>query len=72
MKTFFIDRMATPQGELLLIADEENQLRAIDWTDHHDRLMKLLRNHYGADTFTLVEKTQPRWIEREYAALFCG
>lgn len=72
MKTFFIDRMATPQGELLLIADEENQLRAIDWTDHHDRLMKLLRNHYGADTFTLVEKRNPGGLSESMQRYFAG
>lgn len=55
MKTFFIDRMATPQGELLLIADEENQLRAIDWTDHHDRLMKLLR--------TITVRIRSLWLK---------
>ncbi len=43
METFLIDKMATPQGELLLIADEKHRLRAIDWTDHYERLMKLLR-----------------------------
>ena len=59
METFLIDRMATPQGELLLIADEEHRLRAIDWTDHYERLMKLLRNHYGANTFSPVEQRNP-------------
>ncbi len=33
MQTFFIDRMATPVGELVLIADEQDRLRAIDWTE---------------------------------------
>lgn len=50
MDTFFIDRMATPQGELVLIADKEHRLRAIDWSDHYERLIKLLRHHYRADT----------------------
>lgn len=32
MQTFLIDRTATPVGELVLIADEQGRLRAIDWT----------------------------------------
>lgn len=53
MQTFLIDRTATPVGELVLIADEQGRLRAVDWTDHEARLMKLLNTHYRADRFTL-------------------
>lgn len=72
MDTFFIDRMATPQGELVLIADEENRLRAIDWTDHYERLMKLLRNHYRENTFTLVEKRNPGGLSESMQRYFAG
>ncbi|MEY4474500.1 MAG: hypothetical protein RL248_267 [Pseudomonadota bacterium] len=72
METFLIDKMATPQGELLLIADEENRLRAIDWVDHYDRLMKLLHNHYGATAFTLVEKTNPGGLSDCIQRYFAG
>ena len=59
MQTFLIDRTATPVGELVLIADEQGRLRAIDWTDHEARLMKLLNTHYRADRFTLREQRDP-------------
>ncbi|HDL7834534.1 TPA: methylated-DNA--[protein]-cysteine S-methyltransferase [Yersinia enterocolitica] len=72
METFLIDRMATPQGELLLIADEEHRLRAIDWADHYERLMKLLRNHYGANTFSLVEQRNPGGLSDSMQRYFAG
>ncbi|MFA3779045.1 methylated-DNA--[protein]-cysteine S-methyltransferase [Yersinia sp. 1652 StPb PI] len=72
METFFIDRMATPQGELLLIADQENRLRAIDWTDHYERLMKLLGNHYGPGAFTLVEQRNPGGLSDSMQRYFAG
>ncbi|CAI1592174.1 Methylated-DNA--protein-cysteine methyltransferase [Serratia marcescens] len=59
MQTFLIDRTATPVGELVLIADEQGRLRAIDWTDHEARLMKLLNTHYRTDRFTLREQRDP-------------
>ncbi|CNH50738.1 putative methylated-DNA--protein-cysteine methyltransferase [Yersinia aldovae] len=72
METFLIDKMATPLGELLLIADEENRLRAIDWTDHYARLMKLLRNHYGANAFTLAESRNPGGLSDSIQRYFAG
>ena len=29
-----IDRLNTPIGEMLIVADCEGNLRAVDWTDH--------------------------------------
>jgi hypothetical protein len=45
---FWIDRIATPIGELALVADEAGALRAVDWTEHTDRTERLLRLHYGS------------------------
>jgi methylated-DNA-[protein]-cysteine S-methyltransferase len=44
---FVIDRMATPIGQMLLVADGEGQLRALDWEDYEDRMRVFLRRHYG-------------------------
>jgi methylated-DNA-[protein]-cysteine S-methyltransferase len=32
--TFLIDRIETPIGELLLVADEAGKLRGVDWNDY--------------------------------------
>ncbi len=42
-----IDRIATPAGELIVIADADGRLRTIDWTDHEARMKKLLDRQYG-------------------------
>lgn len=59
MQTFLIDRMATPVGVLVLIADEQGRLRAVDWTEHEARLMKLLNTHYRTDRFQLQTQRNP-------------
>ena len=40
-----IDRVDTPIGELLLVADDAGNLRAIDWADYESRMLRLLRRH---------------------------
>lgn len=49
-----LDRLATPLGELLIVADGEGNLRAVDWADYEDRMRRLLRLHYGQCGFLLV------------------
>jgi len=44
--TFFVDRLPTPIGELMVIADDKDRLRTVDWSDHEDRAMRLLRAQY--------------------------
>lgn len=43
----FLGRMNTPIGELLVVFDDNNCLRAVDWTDHSVRMHTLLRRHWG-------------------------
>lgn len=45
---FLLDTMATPIGEMLIVTDAAGQLRALDWSDHEDRMWELLRRHYEA------------------------
>ena len=44
---FFIERAPTPTGVMLLLTDEKERLRALDWEDHEARMRRLLRLHYG-------------------------
>lgn len=49
---FSLDRLDTPIGELLIVADFDDNLRAanlraIDWSDHEDRMRRLLQLQYG-------------------------
>jgi methylated-DNA-[protein]-cysteine S-methyltransferase len=42
-----VDRLQTPIGELLIVADSAGKLRTIDWTDHEARMRQLLDRYYG-------------------------
>ena len=54
-----IDRVDTPIGELVIIADHDGNLRVVDWTDHKERMLRLLRRHYGANGFKLEPAENP-------------
>ena len=48
-----IDRFDTPIGEMVIVADHDGNLRAVEWTDHEERLHRSLRLHYGRNGFKL-------------------
>lgn len=43
------DRVETPTGRMILLADESGNLRALDWESHIERMGRLLQRHYGHD-----------------------
>ena len=67
-----MDRLPTPIGELVLLADEQGRLRALDWADHEARLQRLLRLHYGADGFTVRAERDPAGLSAALSAYFAG
>jgi methylated-DNA-[protein]-cysteine S-methyltransferase len=67
-----IDRMKTPIGELIVIADEDGALRSIDWSDHEARLRRLLRLHYGEDGYALAKQRNPHGLSAAMEAYFAG
>ncbi|MBZ4418020.1 methylated-DNA--[protein]-cysteine S-methyltransferase [Myxococcus sp. RHSTA-1-4] len=67
-----IDRTATPIGELVIVADHEGRLRAIDWTDYEARMRQLLRLHYGERGFALEPVRDPHGLTKAMAAYFEG
>ena len=52
------DRLATPVGELLILADGEGRLRTIDWTDHEARMRQLLDRYYGKGSLLDVARAR--------------
>jgi methylated-DNA-[protein]-cysteine S-methyltransferase len=73
----FIDRIDTPIGEMILVADREGNLRAIDWTDHEPRMHNFLRRHYGNgrdgnDGFKLIPTRNPGGLSRAISNYFAG
>jgi methylated-DNA-[protein]-cysteine S-methyltransferase len=67
-----IDRIDTPIGEMILVADREGNLRAIDWTDHEDRMLRLLQRHYGASGFALEPAANPHGLSDAFRRYFAG
>jgi methylated-DNA-[protein]-cysteine S-methyltransferase len=54
-----LERLPTDIGELLILSDEQQHLRAVDWSGYESRMLRLLRLHYGANGWSLTE-TAPR------------
>jgi len=69
---FFIDRMTTPIGELIVVADADGKLRTIDWTDHEARMKRLLDRYYGKGRYTLTPKRDPGGLTSAMRRYFRG
>jgi methylated-DNA-[protein]-cysteine S-methyltransferase len=69
---FFIDRLATPIGELIVIGDREGALRTIDWTDHEARMKLLLDRYYGKGRYTLTPRRDPGGLSQAMRRYFKG
>ena len=67
-----IDRIDTPIGELLLVADDAGKLRAIDWTNYESRMLRLLRLHSGKYGFHLEPARNPHGLRDTINAYFAG
>jgi methylated-DNA-[protein]-cysteine S-methyltransferase len=68
----FFDKMMTPLGELLLLADESGNLRAIEWVDHEDRLNLLLSRQYRSIQITKEYCHNPSGVSSCLEAYFAG
>ena len=42
-----IERLKTPIGEMIVITDDDGNLRTTDWTDHEVRMNQFIEIHYG-------------------------
>jgi methylated-DNA-[protein]-cysteine S-methyltransferase len=72
-----IDRIDTPIGEMILIADNDGNLRVIDWTDHEARMHTFLQRHYGKDRngndkFKLTPAHNPNGLSHAISNYFAG
>lgn len=67
-----VDRIKTPIGELAIVADEDGKLRAVEWTEHDDRMRQSLRLHYGPDGYSLKPTRNPAGLGTVLRAYFDG
>jgi methylated-DNA-[protein]-cysteine S-methyltransferase len=70
--TLLVDRLQTPIGELLIIADQAGKLRTIDWTDHEARMRQLLDRYHGKGRYTLQPARDPGGLTSAMRAYFKG
>ncbi len=65
-----LDRYQAPVAPLLVVTDEEGNLRALEFADHEARMHRLLREHYGE--YELQKGTAPASIIKALDAYFAG
>jgi methylated-DNA-[protein]-cysteine S-methyltransferase len=66
------DKFDTPIGEMIIVADHDGNLRAVEWTDHEERLHRSLRLHYGHNGFTLEPANNPFGLSDVMKRYFAG
>jgi methylated-DNA-[protein]-cysteine S-methyltransferase len=71
-RTFFVEHIDTPTGPMRVVSDDAQRLRAVDWTDHETRMLKLLRRHYGPDAVSLRAAARRSHAADALAAYFAG
>jgi methylated-DNA-[protein]-cysteine S-methyltransferase len=69
---FSLDRLETPIGPMLIVTDDAQRLRGMEWEDQRPRLEKLLRRYHGGEGFALQETTEPTPARRALQAYFEG
>jgi methylated-DNA-[protein]-cysteine S-methyltransferase len=61
---------------MVIIADRDGNLRAVDWTDHDPRAQNFLRLHYGPNNgkagFTLIPARNPNGLSNTIRSYFAG
>jgi methylated-DNA-[protein]-cysteine S-methyltransferase len=66
----FLSRLVSPLGELLLVTDEQQTIRALEFADHEARLHRVLREHY--ESTELVDSPAPEAIAQAITSYFAG
>jgi methylated-DNA-[protein]-cysteine S-methyltransferase len=67
-----IDRLDTPIGEMVIVADYDGNLRAAEWTDHEERMHRFLRLHYGEKGYTVGPGKDPHGLIKKIKRYFAG
>jgi methylated-DNA-[protein]-cysteine S-methyltransferase len=67
-----VDRLDTPIGEMLIVADHDGNIRATAWTDREERMRRSLRLHYGETGFTLEPRRNSHGLTEAIRSYFAG
>jgi methylated-DNA-[protein]-cysteine S-methyltransferase len=72
MQTIHVERMPSPIGTVLILTDDQDRLRAVDFDEHEDRLHRLLVRYCRPDRFKLIEGRPTSPARRALEAYFAG
>jgi methylated-DNA-[protein]-cysteine S-methyltransferase len=67
-----LERLPTAIGDMLIVTDDQDRLRALDFADYEARMLKLMRRHYGEGGFVLVERPLPSPARRALERYLAG
>jgi methylated-DNA-[protein]-cysteine S-methyltransferase len=67
-----VDHVATPTGEMALMADREGNLRMIEWPDQGPRLQRQLDRQFGKGRYTLTPARDPGGLSSAMRRYFKG
>jgi methylated-DNA-[protein]-cysteine S-methyltransferase len=67
-----IDRIDTPIGEMLIVADRQGNLRAVDWAEHETGMCRSLRLHYGENGYSFESARNPHGLTHAIRRYFAG
>lgn len=70
--TFSIDRLATPIGDMLIVADREGNLRATFWTDHDSDVRLFLQRQYKDVQIEMEPGADPHGLTQAVSSYFGG
>jgi methylated-DNA-[protein]-cysteine S-methyltransferase len=68
----FVNRIDTPIGTMLVVTDSEENLRAVDWREHEQRMQRFLRLHYGASGFQMEPRQNANGLTDAINRYFAG
>ena len=66
------DRLESPVGTVLILADDQGRLRAVDFGDYEDRLERLLERRVGRRLDSVAAARDPFGLTSKLAAYFEG
>jgi len=70
--SLFRESLPTEIGRLILLTDEQDRLRVVDWEDHAARMHRLLRLHYGVGGVTVIDRGSRSAVWHSVKAYFAG
>lgn len=72
MPRMLLDHLASPLGELVLVADDEGRLRALGWATEHARMERQLRAASRIPDLRLEPAVDPFGLSTGLRAYFAG